>query len=606
MSRRIYLYLIGLLMVVACAKIGAPSGGKKDILPPVVVESSPVNGAKNFMGKEIKIEFNEYVTLSSINEKLMVSPPLKKKPSVSLRGKSIIIKYEDQLKDSTTYSFYFQDAIRDLNESNILEDYKFVFSTGSVIDSLSVTGNVYVAKDLEIPENTSVLLYSDLSDSAVVKALPDYISKVNSDGYFRIDNARKGNYRLFALTDDDNSKNYNRIEESFAFLDSVIAVTPEKNYIKNVPDSIRVPVAVVAQKTQNTGVNNSEEQKLPKQREGNYKLYLYTSPTRNRYLINSSRDTKYKLTYALSIPPDTMDFNVSIIDAPENSYLIKESSQRDTAIVWLTDSTVYSKDVINTIVEYPYTDSLGTDTYRTDTIAMRFITPKTRAAKTKPKLMLRNNIASSVIKPGQKVVFTSETPLKEPDTTLIDLFRMKDKEKYKIPFSFEKDTVRPGKLTLNARLEEGIQYQLITDSASISDIYNSTIDSASIVFTVKEAKAYGSIVLTVSNCKSNCIILLLDNSEKVKAEKSVSSDGIVEFKLLDSGSYRLKVIYDLNNDGRWTTGDYFTGRQPEPVSYFPKELSLPESWEAKESWDLGRRNVKEQNLRKASTKATNQ
>ena len=191
--------------------------------------SVPEHGAKNFSGQSVAITFDEYVALDNITEKFMVSPPMKKKPRVFMKGKSVVVEFEDKLKDSTTYTFYFLDAIKDLNEGNVLDGFQFVFSTGDVIDSLSVTGHVYNAQTLEVPEKTQVILYSSMADTSVIRQLPDYISRVDVNGYFRIDNVRAGKYRLFALKDDDNSKNYNRTEEEFAFLDSVIFVSAARS-----------------------------------------------------------------------------------------------------------------------------------------------------------------------------------------------------------------------------------------------------------------------------------------------------------------------------------------------------------------------------------------
>jgi hypothetical protein len=235
-SRSIYLFTV--ITIAACAKISTPTGGLRDKIPPKIVESNPANGSKNFKGKRIDIEFDENISLDNINEKFMVSPPMKKQPKFVIRGKNLRVDFVEDLRDSTTYSLNFFDAIKDLNEGNVLENYKFVFSTGQVIDSLSVTGNIYNAPDLEVPEKTSVFLYSNLTDSAVVKEIPNYVSGVDRTGYFRIDNVRPGTFRLYALKDEDNSKNYNRLEEAFAFLDSVITITPEKNYLPPVKDTL--------------------------------------------------------------------------------------------------------------------------------------------------------------------------------------------------------------------------------------------------------------------------------------------------------------------------------------------------------------------------------
>ena len=151
-------FLISLIAVISgsCAKISSPTGGLRDRIPPVVVKSVPLNGTKNFKGNQIEITFNEYVVLDNINDKFMVSPPMKKKPRVFIKAKSVMIEFDEKMKDSTTYTFYFQDAIKDLNEGNILQNFQFVVATGPVIDSLSLTGNIYNAFNLEIPEKTLV------------------------------------------------------------------------------------------------------------------------------------------------------------------------------------------------------------------------------------------------------------------------------------------------------------------------------------------------------------------------------------------------------------------------------------------------------------------
>jgi len=355
-----------LIITGACAKISAPTGGPRDKLPPVIVKSIPENGSINFRGKNLAVTFDEYVVLDNITEKFMVSPPMKKKPRIFIKGKSVNVEFEEELKDSSTYTFYFQDAIKDLNEGNILENYQFVFSTGAVIDSLSVTGNVYNSLNLEVPEKTLVLMYSNLDDSAVVKTLPDYISRVNADGYFRIDNVREGTYRLFALKDDDNSKNYNRIEEEFGFMDSLIIVTPEKNFIPVVKDTAslkktdtRPTVPAKASSTAKVPPASKVPVPDPPVLTGQNQLILFLAQKKDHYLTKSSRDSRYLLVYTLSLPPDSMKFEFSIPDTDRDKYLIEESRKKDKIKVWLTDSTLYSRPQMSTIVKYPYTDTLG-------------------------------------------------------------------------------------------------------------------------------------------------------------------------------------------------------------------------------------------------------
>jgi hypothetical protein len=606
-------FFITVITIAACAKISAPTGGLRDRIPPKVVESNPANGSKNFRGNRIEIRFDENISLDNIMEKFMVSPPMKKQPRIVVRGKVLRIDFTESLRDSTTYALNFFDAIKDLNEGNILENYKFVFSTGQVIDSLSVTGNVYNSLNLEVPEKTSVLLYRNLSDSAVVKELPDYVSGVDRTGYFRTDNVGAGTFRLYALKDDDNSKNYNRLEEAFAFLDTVITVTPAKNYLPPVKDTIKTfrvqqkkPAASnTAQKNQNTKQQAAATLPEIPVLSGDYKMFLFTAQKRARYLTNSSRSEKYRLLYVLSIPPDSMKFDLQIRDAGENRYFTEKNISRDSITVWLTDSTLYSQPVINSIVTYPFTDSTGFDTYKTDTIPMRFFTqqrPAKSAKVAKPALTVRNNVSQGTLKPGQKIVFISETPLKDPDTSRIKLFEMVEKENIKMPYRLVRDSISREKYFLDARLGEGKQYLLITDSAAFANIYNEATDSTGMRFKVREAESFSKLILDISNVSVPSIIQLLDKSEKILAQEEINSDGKVVFSLLEKGVYRLRVIYDINGDGKWTTGNYFTHRQPEPSSYYPDELNIPEGWQAEQRWDIANRNFKPQKLRQEPKK----
>jgi hypothetical protein len=595
--RTIFVISALLLIIAACAKISSPSGGMRDRIPPVVVSSLPMNGAKNFKGKRIEIEFDEYIALDNINDKFMVSPPMKKKPRILVKGKSIRIDFDEKLRDSSTYTLYFMDAIKDLNEGNILDNYKFVFSTGSVIDSLSVTGNVYKALDLEVPEKSTVLLYSNPDDSAVRKVLPSYLSRVDVTGYFRVDNINPGKYRLYALKDDDNSKTYNRVEEPFAFLDTLITITPEKNFIPAVRDTLPTkPITIKLKTASNAPVKKPE----PVAREGEYKLIMFEGQKTARYLTKSARDLKYQLIYTLSLPPDTMKFDFSIIDAGPDKYFIEKSRYQDTITVWLTDSALYSQTLIKTIVRYPFTDTLGIQGYKQDTIPMRIIAPRPgRAAKVaKPKLNLKNNLVG-VLKPGQNIVFESLTPLLDPDTTKIRLYEIVEKERHKVPYSFIRDNLHAGKLRMDARFTEGSQYLFTADSASFRSIYNEPSDSIGTRFSVGEANSFSKLTVHVINLQVSGIFQLLDNSERLIAQKIVSKDGSVTFSLLDKGQYRLRVIYDYNGDGKWTTGDFTKRRQPEPVTYYPEVLEIKEGWDVDQPkpWDLKDKNVKDQKLR---------
>jgi hypothetical protein len=594
-----FFQLAALIIVISsCAKMSAPTGGKKDKTPPVVIKCIPADGAKNFKGKKLSITFNEYVTLDNINDKFMVSPPMKKKPRVYIKGKSVNVEFEEVLKDSTTYTFYFQDAVKDLNEGNILENYRFVFSTGSVIDSLSVTGNVYNSLNLEAPEKTLVLLYKELADSVVIKHIPDYISRVDQEGYFRFDNVRTGTYRLYALKDLDNSKNYNNTVEEFAFMNAPVVVSPEKNFIPVVKDTVKIKPGV---KKVSEPVTLKGDIKVPEKLplKGEHQLILFAAARKLHYLTSSGRPLKYQLIYTLSLPPDSMKFDFSIPGTGNDKYLLERSRNNDSLKVWLTDSTVFSRPQINTIVRYPFTDSLGMPGYREDSIIMRFTTPRApRAAKVKkPAYIVETNLSAGYLKPGQSIVFRSQTPFRQADTSRIRLYDITNATRKKIPYSLIKDSTNYGKYILHSTLMQEKKYLFISDSAAFTNIYHENSDSTGINFYVKDPESYSKLTLNITNCKGNTIVQLLNNTEKLVREEHLNKDGALVFTLLENGLYRIRVIYDLNGDGKWTTGDFTTGRQPEPVSYLPKEIEIKTGWDLVEDWDIGMQNFKDPKLR---------
>ncbi len=635
MIARLFLGSALIVTISTCAKISSPSGGQRDRTPPVVVKSIPVNEARNFRGNKLEIVFNEYVVLDNINEKFMVSPPMKKKPRVIIKGKAIEVAFDDKLKDSTTYTFYFRDAIKDLNEGNILQNYQFVLSTGPVIDSLSVTGNIYNAFNLEVPEKTEVLLYRELADSAVVKHLPEYISSVDQSGYFRIDNVRPGTYRLYGLKDEDNSKNYNHPDEEFAFMDSTVEITPGKNFIPPphiTKDSITVkkgeakaPQTVkkgevkshqtVKKRINKNGVATKDTTNIKKGAGkvaepvtliGEYRLSQFAALKKAHYLISSHRDHKYQMIYILSLPPDTMKFEFSIPGADRKAYFTEPSRNRDTLKVWLADSSLYSQPQINTIIKYPFTDTLGITGYKQDTILMRFLSPHApRILKIKrTRFTFESNIQSGFLKPGQTIVFNSKTPFRQPDTSRIKLYELVQTTRQKVPFYLVKDSINSCKYYLKTKLAEGKKYLFIADSTSFSNIYNEHSDSLGIKFSIKDPESYCKLTLDIKNYEGDRIIQLLDKTEKLIAETYMKKDGKTVFPLLDPGIYRVRVIYDLNGDGKWTTGDFTTHRQPEPVSYYPgpdskysSEIELKQGWNLDQTWDIGVKNFKDPKLR---------
>ncbi len=208
-----------------CGQIISPTGGPRDSIPPLLISASPANGTINFKANRITLNFNEYISLEQLQENLIVSPTPFSSPYIDYKLKTVTIKLRDTLQANTTYTINLGNSIRDLNESNPLGDFRYIFSTGSVIDTLNFSGNVILAESGNTDSTMLALLYKDLDDSAVYKRKAAYISRLDAKGNFTFRNLPGGTFRLFAIKDRDNGRTYNSPLEVFAFSDTLIRVS---------------------------------------------------------------------------------------------------------------------------------------------------------------------------------------------------------------------------------------------------------------------------------------------------------------------------------------------------------------------------------------------
>jgi len=574
-----------ILAVAACAKISAPSGGPKDADPPVTLKSQPENGTVMFTNKSFTVSFDEYVVLDKITDKFMVSPPLEKKPVVRLKGKDLVVSWDEVLADSTTYTFYFQDAIRDNNENNPIPNYQYVFSTGPVLDSLTVTGNVFNATDLETAADMLVMMYSNLSDTAPRTLLPAYISMPNPSGGFAISNVKPGTYRLFGMKDLNGNKKYDLESETFAFCDSVLVITPA-DYSINDLDSVsyKLPAA-------------PESAKASVYTYGRHRIYAFLVDPSKQYLTFTERKSAGSLAFGLARPSDTSEFSVKLRDVPDEAWFMENNLKRDTFRLWITEDSVYNRVLIEALVTYPFTDSTGTNVSRTDTVSLRFQKPAvTRGTPRRTGGTYRTNI-STKIRPGTRIWFAGMAPMNEPDTSKITLKRLIDSVAVNVPHSFARDSLDLRRYIMNAALLPGVSYSLSCSDSSFSDIYNSFSDSTGYRFTVATREDYGNVTTNLTGYEGDVIIQLLADRERVARELFVKSPGKVVFELLDKGKYRMKVIYDLDGNRAWTTGSYIPLVSPEPVTYYNGELDVKINWELEQDWDISLKYRKDVSLR---------
>ncbi len=200
--RSAWLFIVPVFILAGCASPRAPTGGDKDEHPPVLIEAeSTPNQQTNFKEKEIIITFDEWFTLKNVKAQLVVSPLMPEEPEIKQKGKSIIINLPDSLKEETTYTINFGSSIADLNEGNVLENFAFVFSTGAILDSVFITGKVVSAVTLKPVADVLVMLHPINKDSAVYKDKPEYVSRTDKEGRWKLENIRLDSFRVVALLD---------------------------------------------------------------------------------------------------------------------------------------------------------------------------------------------------------------------------------------------------------------------------------------------------------------------------------------------------------------------------------------------------------------------
>ncbi len=225
--KRFFLFFLIILLISkilvlnsGCANIIPPAGGPRDSLPPVITSMSPKDSTKNFKDNRITISFDEYIDIQEVQKNLVVSPIPKTTPAVERKLSSIIVKLKDTLEPNTTYTLAFGNSIRDINEANILKNFTYMFTTGDYFDSLTLRGKVIMAKDASIDTTLTVMLHTNMDDSAIVKEKPRYIAKLDRDGNFIFRNLPKDTFAVFAIGDESNTFRFSGRDQLFAFADT--------------------------------------------------------------------------------------------------------------------------------------------------------------------------------------------------------------------------------------------------------------------------------------------------------------------------------------------------------------------------------------------------
>ena len=521
-----HLFLIFLVLSFSqCAKKGRPDGGPMDEDAPIFVTANPPYETINFDKKEINIYFNEYIKLKDLNKQLIISPPLNPEnpPLISPQGtpsKFINIKILDTLKENSTYIFDFGNSVQDNNESNTLERFKYIFSTGNYIDSLSLSGNVKNAFISKSVEDIKLLLYrldSSYTDSAVYNRKPDYVTSSLDSSNYQFTNLRKGNYLLVALDD---------VRSDYIF-------NPETDKIGFLNDTITLPRDSIINHT----ISIFKEE-LPY-------IFRRGKEIRKGQLIFGYKGKPKNLTVeTLSAVPD----NFKTIIFPEKG--------KDTLNLW---HSLIEKDSLI----FKISDNIISDT----------VTVKLR--KKELDSLKVNEITGGILNLKDTLFFLTNNPVVSIDTSRIN-FKLSDsinfpyeafisKKENKIGFLFEKKYKKSYKINLYPN--------------ALTDIFNTTNDTISSLFRTRGTEDYGEISVTIQNPKKIPVIIqLTDINDATIVQETCSENKNISFDLLIPQKYKIRIIYDSNQNGIWDTGSYLEKKQPEYVEYFPETQEVRANW----------------------------
>ena len=593
------------LCIYACANRGYPEGGPKDETPPQVVEEVPLSYTTNFKAKRVNIYFDEFVQLNDINNKFIFSPPVKKDPKVSLKGKYVQVAIPDSLRENTTYSLDFADAIVDNNESNPLGFYRYVFSTGERIDTLELGGTVVNAESYEPVMGVLVALYEKQGDSIPLKELPDYIARTDSSGNFRLTNLREGHYRVMAIEDANRDKMYTPESEMFAWMDTTVfpIVEPATRV-----DTFRVIEKIVEADTilRDSIVRTDYLAYGP----SNLYLRLFLERLTQLYMVEDDRKEREQLNFIFSISGEN-GLEVTLWDTlateplPQDWYFKEHSAGNDTLTLWIKDSTVYKKDTLNVILSYMRSDSTGQWERYSDTARYTFRAKEKKEGKSKKKdedapkvefLEIKSNISGD-LDLGARLYLEFSRPINKSTLDSIRVLEKVDTVYQLIPFQVVEDSLRVRRVFVDAAWKAGGEYQLQIDSATIYDIYGRFNDKLEKKFKVRTEEYYGKIMVNVRGVDCPTIVQLY-KAENGKSEngkrtynvvqsKVVEQDGEVVFPLLPEGKYCVRAILDRNGNGVWDTGLYLKHRQPEEIVYLRGEIAVKQNFDVEQDFDIG-------------------
>ena len=572
----------------SCANIGNPSGGPIDKTPPIFMRSNPTPNAVNVKDRKIEIFFDEIVTLKDPSTKIIVSPAQTEMPRMSALGRKVTVELVDSLLPNTTYTIDFSNSIQDNNEGNAIDNFAFAFSTGSVIDSMRVSGYVLDSRTLEPMQSVVVGLQSNLADSAFHKEKLQRVALTNDRGQFTIRNVSPGSYHIFALKDLDRDYKFGNPTEDIAFLDSIIVPSIGSREAADTVYNDLNEIDTIMRATRPAYFPND------------ILLSMFNEDRKSQYLANNLRVDSTRISLTFAAASDTLP-SLSIVgrnDVPDQWYTLERSQTNDTLTYWIRPPHLVSADTLMVATTYLRTDTASNLSWGTDTLKFTFQRQKAKKKKKNEetdsleqiRFMELHPLANGTQEVYAPLLLQTGTPIERYSREAFHLQRKLQNDTTFYPAEIKSIALRDSTLSrrdlmLKVDWEPGAAYKLAVDSLAMTDIYGLQTKPLKVDFNVRKMEEYGNIVFNIPAVRDSAIVELLDGTDKVVLHTPVKNHR-TELLNLQPGKYYARLFIDRNGNGKYDTGNYDMHLQPEETVYYPGAINLKKNWDVEQTWDI--------------------
>lgn len=580
--------IIAAAVMYSCANIGNPSGGPIDKTPPIFMRSNPTPNAVNVKDRKIEIFFDEIVTLKDPSTKIIVSPAQTEMPRMSALGRKVTVELVDSLLPNTTYTIDFSNSIQDNNEGNAIDNFAFAFSTGSVIDSMRVSGYVLDSRTLEPMQSVVVGLQSNLADSAFHKEKLQRVALTNDRGQFTIRNVSPGSYHIFALKDLDRDYKFGNPTEDIAFLDSIIVPSIGSREAADTVYNDLNEIDTILRATRPAYFPND------------ILLSMFNEDRKSQYLANNLRVDSTRISLTFAAASDTLP-SLSIVgrnDVPDQWYTLERSQTNDTLTYWIRPPHLVSADTLMVATTYLRTDTASNLSWGTDTLKFTFQRQKAKKKKKNEetdsleqiRFMELHPLANGTQEVYAPLLLQTGTPIERYSREAFHLQRKLQNDTTFYPAEIKSIALRDSTLSrrdlmLKVDWEPGAAYTLAVDSLAMTDIYGLQTKPLKVDFNVRKMEEYGNIVFNIPAVRDSAIVELLDGTEKIVLRAPVKNHRAELLNLLP-GKYYARLFIDRNGNGKYDTGNYDMHLQPEETVYYPGAINLKKNWDVEQTWDI--------------------